>query len=75
MAYSNEIRSRTINPPATIAERVATVLRMIGDAVEKRRVYRQTVRELSELSERDLADLGIHPSMISAIAQEAAYGK
>ena len=40
----------------------------------RRRVYRQTVRELNELSPRDLADLGIHRSMIRRLAREAAYG-
>ncbi|AUH35391.1 hypothetical protein CUV01_11325 [Paracoccus tegillarcae] len=37
-------------------------------------VYRQTIRELNSLTERDLSDLGIHRSMIRRIALEAAYG-
>ena len=37
-------------------------------------VYRQTIRELNALTERDLADLGIHRSMITRIAREAAFG-
>ncbi|MCL6285370.1 DUF1127 domain-containing protein [Ruegeria sp. 2012CJ41-6] len=37
------------------------------------RLYRQTVSELSALSDRDLADLGIHRSMIRRIAMEASY--
>ncbi|MCO6381423.1 DUF1127 domain-containing protein [Oceanicola sp. 502str15] len=40
----------------------------------KRRVYRQTLRELQALSNRDLADLGIAPSMIRSVAFQAAYG-
>ncbi len=43
-------------------------------AVAKRRVYRQTLRELQALSARDLADLGIAPSMLRSVAYEAAYG-
>ena len=45
------------------------------DALERRRIYRQTVRELSALSTRELDDLGIHRAMITRIAMESAYGK
>ncbi|MGB3553166.1 MAG: DUF1127 domain-containing protein [Jannaschia sp.] len=41
----------------------------------KWRVYRRTVDELSMLSDRDLADLGLNRSMIERIAIEAAYGR
>lgn len=41
----------------------------------RRAVYRQTVEELSNLSNRELDDLGIHRSMITRIANEAAWGK
>ena len=41
----------------------------------KWRTYRTTVNELSALSNRDLADLGLSRSMISSVAHEAAYGK
>ena len=41
----------------------------------KRRVYRQTVRELVGLTDRELADLGIHRTSITTVAIEAAYGK
>ena len=42
---------------------------------QRRRVYIQTLTELNALSDRDLADLGLHRSMISAVAKDAAYGK
>ncbi|MEX0307300.1 MAG: DUF1127 domain-containing protein [Ruegeria sp.] len=35
------------------------------------RLYRQTVNELSELSNRELADLGLHRSMIRRLAMQA----
>ncbi len=35
------------------------------------RLYRQTVNELSALSNRELADLGMHRSMIRRIALQA----
>lgn len=42
---------------------------------QRRRVYVQTVTELEALSDRDLADLGLHRSTIRAVAKDAAYGK
>lgn len=44
-------------------------------AAQKRRVYRNTLAELRNLTSRDLADLGIAPSNIHSIAWEAAYGQ
>lgn len=38
------------------------------------KVYRKTLNELDSLSNRELADLGIHRSAIKGIALEAAYG-
>ncbi len=55
--------------------RVSDTIASWSRALEKRRIYRQTVRELSALSTRELNDLGINRSMISRIAMEAAYGK
>ena len=40
----------------------------------QRRVYRQTLRELSVLSHRELADLGIARAEIGRIAWQSAYG-
>ncbi|WP_198590246.1 DUF1127 domain-containing protein [Paracoccus zhejiangensis] len=50
------------------------VIAGIQESRARNAVYRQTVRELNALTARDLADLGIHRSMISRIAREAAYG-
>ncbi len=36
--------------------------------------YRRTVRELSDLSNRDLADLGLHRSEIRRVAHDSVYG-
>lgn len=41
----------------------------------RRAVYRQTLRELNALTDRDLNDLGISRSMITRLAHESAYGK
>lgn len=36
-------------------------------------IFRTTLRELNQLSERELADLGLHRSQIKQVAKEAAY--
>ncbi|MGR3496652.1 DUF1127 domain-containing protein [Citreimonas sp.] len=38
----------------------------------RRAVYRRTLNELYSLSDRDLADLGIHRSQVRSIAWQAA---
>ena len=37
------------------------------------KLYRQTVRELSELSDRELADLGVARFDIARVAREGAF--
>ncbi|MFN3722264.1 MAG: DUF1127 domain-containing protein [Paracoccaceae bacterium] len=71
MAYVNSSRATTYG----IADRAAAIVKNIRVGLERRRVFKQTVRELQALSNRELADLGIHRSMISRVANEAAYGK
>ena len=46
----------------------------IQDALVRRKVYHATYYELSILTDRDLADLGIPRSDIRRLALEAAYG-
>lgn len=73
MAYYNDITGRS-----DLVERIlGTAAGMLNGAAERhamRRVYNTTKTELSALSGRELADLGIHPSEIKRIAWEAAYG-
>ena len=47
----------------------------VRDAAAKRKVYRDTLRELAALSPRDLNDLGLNRSMLKGIAYQAAYEK
>ena len=41
--------------------------------ITRYRLYRKTLIELSELTTRELADLGLHRSMLKRVAYEAAY--
>ena len=71
MAYVNSTRVA----PNGLADRFAALVKSAKTALNKRRVYAQTVRELNALSDRELLDLGLHKSMIVDVAREAAYGK
>ncbi|WP_169583508.1 DUF1127 domain-containing protein [Rhodobacter capsulatus] len=53
----------------------SNLLASIREALARRKVYRQTLAELRSLSNRELNDLGMHRSMLTRIALEAAYGK
>ena len=70
MAYATDLRAaRAISLDRTRSYR--TDLRAW---FEKYKVYRSTLRELSQLGDRDLADLGLNRSMIRKVAMQSAYG-
>lgn len=71
MAYANVTRTGEWG----IGHMVGTFLAKLNDQRRRNAVYRQTVRELNVLSDRDLADLGIARPMIKSVAYEAAYGR
>lgn len=58
----------------SLGQRFAALRAELAEKVAKRKVYRTTLNELRDLSDRDLADLGLSRSMIKGIALEAAYG-
>ncbi|WP_071675064.1 DUF1127 domain-containing protein [Nioella nitratireducens] len=71
MAFATDTRAASISLGARFAE----IRAQFQEAMEARRVYRRTLNELAQLSNRDLADLGIGRCEIRGIALEAAYGK
>lgn len=71
MAYATDTRALG----ASLAQRLGELRASLADRYAKYKIYRQTVSELANLTDRELADLGIHRSMIGEIAGEAAYGK
>jgi uncharacterized protein YjiS (DUF1127 family) len=44
-------------------------------AFARHRLYSRTITELSQLNDRELADLGLSRGSIASVAHEAAYGK
>ena len=71
MAYVN---STSVARKGTF-DRLIALNASVATWVRQRRVYAQTLTELSALSDRELNDLGISRLAISEIAHEAAYGK
>lgn len=70
MAHASEI----ILAHASLADRFVAAFARWKDTYATRRVYRKTVRELNELSDRELIDLGISRSSIRLVARMAVYG-
>ncbi len=55
-----------------LKQNVSVWLEAFAAQQRHRKLYRDSVRELRSLSDRDLADLGFNRSMIKSIALEAA---
>jgi uncharacterized protein YjiS (DUF1127 family) len=70
MAHASEI----ILAHASLADRFVSLIAGWKDDYATRKAYRQTVKELSELSDRELNDLGIGRGSIRLIARMAVYG-
>ena len=63
-SYSDvSLLSRLGNLPSELADRFARFRR-----------FHETLNELTVLSDRDLADVGLHRSQLRDIAAQAAYG-
>lgn len=69
MAYSQISQGSNAQSGA----RASSFFDAIAERVRRYRTYRQTLAELEALSDRELADLGLHHSMIRACAYSAAY--
>lgn len=70
MAFIQDTNART--GEVRIAETAGSFASGLAGRIARYRLYRRTLNELSALSDRDLADLGIHRSQISEIARQAA---
>ncbi|MEH7828044.1 DUF1127 domain-containing protein [Gemmobacter denitrificans] len=55
--------------------RLSTLVETVKTAITRRMTYAKTVAELDALSDRELADMGMHRSQIAQIAHQAAFGK
>ncbi|MEM5476828.1 DUF1127 domain-containing protein [Pacificibacter sp. AS14] len=70
MAYANASHTADFG----LAGRFNAIKNSLAERVARYRVFRETVKELENLSSRELNDLGLSRSGIKSIALEAAYG-
>lgn len=70
MAYVNATRQDSVS----FGDRIVALVKVVGQAMQRRRAYHQTIFEMNNLSDRDLADLGLSRCDIPSVAREAAYG-
>ncbi|MBE0414012.1 DUF1127 domain-containing protein [Yoonia sp.] len=71
MTYQTE----TITGGFSFGDRIAALRTALTARRANHKIYTTTLRELQDLTDRDLADLGMSRSMIKSVALEAAYGK
>ncbi|MEO8529735.1 MAG: DUF1127 domain-containing protein [Deltaproteobacteria bacterium] len=69
MAYTTHINSASTG----VFGRFAEFRRSLVERSARYATYRKTMNELSNLSDRDLNDLGIHRSQIATLAKSAAF--
>ena len=67
MAYTMNTRAHGAFSPRLHQLRTA-----FADWTEQRRVFRTTLSELSQLTDRDLADLGLYRADLRRVARDAA---
>ena len=58
-----------------IYDRLSSALSSVKVALQRRAIFSQTIRELQNLSNRELADIGINQTDIHRIAMDAALAQ
>lgn len=74
MAYATATASNLRVARANSLDRLWAYRTDLRAHLDKYKVYHSTLNELSQLSDRDLADLGLDRSSIRTVAKQAAYG-
>ena len=71
MAYATPSTALS-HPFAGLRTALRSFLANLADSRKRENAYRKTYRELDQMSDRDLADIGITRFMIADVAAEAA---
>jgi uncharacterized protein YjiS (DUF1127 family) len=72
MAYANT--DETVQS-SKLAQKFLGLIAALRLSMTRRAVYRDTMRELSALTDRELMDMGLHRGDLHSIALDAAYGQ
>jgi uncharacterized protein YjiS (DUF1127 family) len=63
-----------INKALDLLPSLKALVANISAKIEENRIVNRTIKELSSLSNRELADLGIHRGQIRSIARQTVKG-
>lgn len=74
MAYYNDIAGRS-DLIERLLSNASRTLKNTADRLATHRVYKTTLAEMQVLSDRELADLGLHRSELKRIAWDAATAR
>ena len=69
MAYASNTQNAS---QGGIAARVEALIVDVRARMARRKIFNDTFREMAQLSDRDLADLGLHRTEIRRVAWQAA---
>ncbi len=72
MAYAHDTRHATSG--VSLGQRFGDLRVALGERIGRYRLYRETLTELSTLTDRELNDLGLSGADIRGVAHKAAYG-
>ena len=72
MAYQSNLTQAASHG---FADKIAAFVTDYRAQAVRRKLYRNTLTELRALSTRELADLGLHRSMLPRLAYQAVYEK
>ena len=67
MAYVNQVTAQN----SSFMARVAAMFERFAAKQRQNRLYRETYNGLNALTDRELADLGLHRSELTRVAREA----
>jgi len=69
------IASNTRTVDLGLTDRIAIYFKDLAFSANQFRLYKKTYNELSDLTDRDLADLGLTRASLRSVAHEAVYSR
>ncbi len=72
MAYAHDTHRAASG--VSLAQRFGVLRAALGERIARHRLYRETLAELSMLTDRELSDLGLSSADLRDVARKAAHG-